>query len=84
MQEQLTKKQQAARAYYARNAEKIRAQKRAKYTKTTKARPKATPKAKKQPVHCITQAVKNLKMQARRKIEDMQLAKELGISVSEL
>lgn len=98
----LTEKQQANRAYYARNAEKIKAQKRNGYQKTTSEKSKlpktiraeakkevrkkqsisiSNPDKPPDPTHTqklITDEDRQ-KLKIRRKIEDWQLAKELGI-----
>ena len=85
MTNHLTQKQINYRAYYAKHAEAIRAQKRAAYAKTAKPRTKATPRAaKSRKTSVVTSQQKEQKTNARRKIEDILLAKELGIHVSEL
>ena len=87
---QLTSKQIANRAYYAKNAEKIKAQKRCAYQKTSKTKPAKTrietvknkvdtiPERPKPVRKAITQEDKT-KLNIRRRIEDFKLAKELGI-----
>ena len=94
---QLTNKQIANRAYYARNAEKIKAQKRSAYRKTIKTKPtnlkpdirNTIPKKPKPVTKLIAEKPKSVrktitpedrtKLEARRRIEDFQLAKELGV-----
>ncbi len=91
--ETLTGKQKDNRLYYAKNAEKIKAQKRASYAKRKAAKPK-----KVKPV-CQSQSVIKIVIEsrepalrrstvttqdtatrtARRRIEDLKLAEELGI-----
>ncbi|WP_067517912.1 hypothetical protein [Endozoicomonas ascidiicola] len=91
----LTAKQIANRAYYARNAETIKARKREQSTskaikpaKVRKAKPEPitikpdwqTTKTKKSKVNTEYTA----QLEARRRIEDIQMARELGITVAEL
>ena len=104
--EQLTEKQKYAREYHKRNAEKIRAKKRAQYHSKPKPKPKAKKVAVKKPVVAkvetkekvnsrkldantavfsesnqkikITEKDKS-RMKARRRVEDLLLAKELGV-----
>ena len=84
--QQLTAKQIANRKYYAEHAEAIRQQKRESYEKTKEDRPvkKRKPKpvtiiVEKQPVRHTVKAEDRKKLQARRKIEDIMMARELGI-----
>ena len=107
--EQLTEKQKYARAYHKRNAEKIRAQKKASYHANKKTAPKkATVKkvavkkpavakvetkekvnARKLDTNTVVFSESNQKikitekdksrMADRRRLEDLQLAKEMGI-----
>lgn len=105
MNQQLSQKQCAARAYYQAHKESIKAQKRAKYA--TKARkPKvlkvatsstaptsiAAPKTntvrfqlEQEPViQSVRISAEDKDRLANRRIEDIKLAKELGLSVEEL
>jgi len=80
--ENLTDKQIKARAYYAKNAKKINAQKRKAYKKTAKANKKSPIKPAVTPVTdaALEKAVEPSKIHIiRQKIEDRKLAKELGI-----
>lgn len=80
--ENLTAQQKANRAYYAKHAEKIKAQKRALYAKASETKPKQI-----KPVHQNKKVVKRVavksedttRVTARRRIEDLEIAKELGI-----
>lgn len=92
--EALTKKQIQNRAYYAKNAEKIIAKKREQYFCSKTAKPAKARKTKPEPVTVkpgwqesappksrtskIT-AEESANLTARRRIEDILLARELGI-----
>ncbi len=83
MTETLTAKQIDNRRYYAKNAETIRAKKRASYEKLKKVKPvrkieRSVPAVKK--VTVKTEPTKTV----RSRIEDFKLAKELGIEVVDL
>ncbi len=82
--EVLTEKQKAARAYYAKNAESIKAKKRAQYkaskpagqikktsTKSLAAKMRAAKKA--------ALSANDQQIAARKKIDDYLLARELGV-----
>ena len=85
--ETLTAKQVANRLYYSKNAEKIKAQKRASYAEKKAANPvpvrkaksykQATKKVSAKPEITTTKTVRN-------RIEDFKLAQEFGIEVSDL
>ena len=82
--ETLTGKQKDNRKYYAKNAEKIKAQKRASYAKRKKVKPvrkieKPIPatKVSSKPEAKRTNAV-------RSRIEDFKLAREVGIKITDL
>ncbi|MET4696968.1 hypothetical protein [Endozoicomonas lisbonensis] len=88
--ENLTKQQKANRVYYAKNAERIKAQKREAYSKGRKIKPKAVrstqskPKPKKTSIESHAPVPKNngvSKLEARRRLEDLRIAKELGLEV---
>ena len=81
--ETLTGKQKDNRKYYAKNAEKIKAQKRASYAKRKKVKPvrkieRSEPRVQKVAVN--TEPVRT----ARSRIEDFRLAKELEIEIVDL
>jgi len=92
--ETLTAKQIANRAYYAKNAEKITAKKRSQYTTRKTAKPAKARKTKPEPVTIkpdwqatapakskaskIT-AEESSRLKARRRIEDILMARELGL-----
>lgn len=89
----LSAKQQSDRAYYARNAERIRAKKRKQYREANATKPKNNkpgkeqqlvindrPGSKENPVHRYpVRKPDQKKLQARRRIEDIKLARELDI-----
>lgn len=91
--EQLTEKQKANRAYYAKNADKIKAKKKADYSEKTgsvrtapaKKSTKGAPititssKPKKAPKKLTASAEDISRMEARRRIEDIMIARELGL-----
>ena len=81
--EALTARQRYNRRYYAKHSERIKAQKRADYANRNKVKPvrktaSSEPDAKK-----VT-AKTELKKTVRSKIEDFELAKELGIEITDL
>ncbi|MTI11924.1 hypothetical protein [Sansalvadorimonas verongulae] len=89
--ETLTAKQKANRAYYARNEEKIKAQKKAAATskrveKQTNKRPLVvkTRPAVKAPRKVTARSEEVQRMKVRKRIDDYHLARELGIGVEEL
>lgn len=97
--EALTKKQIANRAYYAKNAERITAKKRAQYTTSKTAKPAKARKTKPEPVtikpgwqeseppksrSTRISAEESAKLKARRRIEDIHLARELGLDSFDL
>ncbi len=97
--EVLTKKQIQNRAYYAKNAEKIIAKKREQYfSRKTAKSPKArktkpepvtikpgwqvSPPAKSKTSKIATE--ESAKLKARRRIEDILMARELGLEDADL
>ena len=91
---ELTQKQKDNRAYHAKHAEKIRAQKREAYQKTSDSKPAKPKKERKKmkityrnpdkppdPTHTKSPITENdrERLKTRRRIEDWLLAKELGI-----
>lgn len=91
---ELTEKQRYQREYYQRNKAKLCAQKRIQYQgkvqsgtkprakqKTRKTSPKITAPAR--ATSPVVQ-VRKLTIKARNKIDDILLARELGVSVQEL
>ena len=83
--ETLTAKQIANRLYYARNAEKIKAQKRASYAESKAANPvrkieNHKPASQKVSAKSEVTRIKTV----RNRIEDILLAKELGVRISDL
>ncbi|MDC5753550.1 hypothetical protein [Vibrio europaeus] len=85
--EELTPRQKYQREYYASNKEKICADKRAKYANGNKSKRKPlgavipTPPAKATSpvIH-----VDKMPVKPRHSVEDIELARELGITVEEL
>lgn len=85
----LTEKQRKYREYYAQNAERIKADKRASYNKSTKkprkpSKPKVTLEVKvtKPAIKLVSEPVddapyKPRKLSARERIENLKIAKEL-------
>lgn len=91
MSQQLTKKQIAARAYYQANKERIKEQKRAKYAHKARkqrvnkvANNSISPTPKTVSSRCQVSEAKQEKRARARRIEDIELARELGISLNEL
>lgn len=90
----LTEKQQYQRQYYQKNRETICAKKRKQYTRKTqlsslpeqKRKTRATSPniAAPAPATCPVKLVNKMPEKTRHRIEDIQLARELGISVDEL
>jgi hypothetical protein len=88
--EQLTDKQIKARAYYAKNAGKIKAQKKAIYVKNTgiaitkksTAKPAVVPAHKKLTVKIVVpgNVVPARNVSARERIENMRIEKELSVN----
>ncbi len=81
--ETLTTKQKDNRLYYAKNAEKIKAQKRADYAKRKKAKLVRKVKSAEPAVKKVTVKTEPTKT-VRNKIEDFKLARELGIEIVDL
>lgn len=96
--EPLTKKQIQNRAYYAKNAEKIIAKKREQYfSRKTAKSPKARktkpepvtikPGWQESPAKSKTSKItteESAKLKARRRIEDILMARELGLDDADL
>ena len=81
--EMLTSKQIDNRRYYAKNAEKIKAQKRASYAKRKKVKPVRKIESSEPRVKKVAVEIKPVRT-ARSRIEDFKLAKELGIELPEI
>lgn len=81
--ETLTGKQKDNRKYYAKNAEKIKAQKRASYAKRKKAMPVRKIESSEPRVKKVAVETKPART-ARSRIEDFRLAKELEIEIVDL
>lgn len=95
MSEQLTDKQKYQREYYANNKEQICAKKRSKYSSKINKENKNPPKPRRKRKSKITPTspspatspvvhVDKLTVTTRHTIEDLQLAREYGISVEDL
>lgn len=100
MTEELTEKQRYQREYYAKNRDKICQSKRSDYAKkrgTKRAAAKSNPATggKRKPAGAViptppakatspVKPVRQIPKKKRHLIEDMQLAKEMGITVEEL
>ncbi len=78
--ETLTDKQKDNRLYYAKNAEKIKAQKRASYAKSKKVKPVRKIESSEPAVKKVAVKTKPTRT-ARHRIEDFKLAKELDIEI---
>ncbi len=81
--ETLTDKQKDNRLYYANNAEKIKAQKRASYAKRKKVKPVRKIESSEPAVKKVTVKTEP-KRTARNRIEDFKMAKELEIEIVDL
>ena len=78
--EMLTSKQIDNRRYYAKNAEKIKAQKRASYAKRKKVKPIRKTESSEPRVTKVAVETEPVRT-ARSRIEDFKLAKELEIEI---
>ncbi|WP_420588177.1 hypothetical protein [Bacterioplanoides sp.] len=85
MTEVLTPKQIANRLYYAKHAEKIKAQKRAAYAESKAEKPVRKAENHKPAAKKVSTSPETTKTRAvRNRIEDFKLARELGVGISDL
>ena len=83
--ETLTAKQIANRLYYAKNAEKIKAQKRASYAESKVVNPVRKIESYKPAAKKVSAKSESTRTRGvRNRIEDILLAKELGVRISDL